>query len=42
MPIYTPQRGTTTQGETVNVAISWDDLLDAGETITGTPTITSP
>lgn len=39
MPNTAPQRRTKTVGETRNVAVSFVDVLDAGELLTGTPTV---
>ena len=40
MPVnLSPQRHTVARGEIVNVAVSMIGLLDAGELLTGTPTV---
>lgn len=39
MPNTAPQRRTKTVGETRNVAVSFVDVLDASELLTGTPTV---
>lgn len=39
MPNTAPQRRTKTAGETRNVAVSFVDVLDVGELLTGTPTV---
>lgn len=39
MPNTAPQRRTKTVGETRNVAVSFVDVLDVGELLTGTPTV---
>lgn len=39
MPNTAPQRRTKTVGETRNVAVSFVDVLDEDELLTGTPTV---
>jgi hypothetical protein len=39
MPNTAPQRRTKTASETRNVAVSFVDVLDVGELLTGTPTV---
>lgn len=39
MPNTAPQRRTKTVGETRNLAVSFVDVLDASELLTGTPTV---
>lgn len=39
MPNTAPQRRTKTAGETRNVAVSFVDVLDEAELLTGTPTV---